>query len=290
MNRLTRILHFGGRIVRAVPTNDGPLHAPVRIEDSELDQRVARILGDRLRTRDAMLNAEPTGKVLALGRVWTGELEPEIDARLAALQPIVSALTTGRRLTAEPAAPSLDLGRRWLGDIRDVLRAGVRDSEGRQGERVDLTDLARSADRLEDALERGDRAAVAAAHDQLRRDFDDVRRKHADGARRTADARLLDRVARERDATRDTIQSINAMNRQLWSGHAENGTRVPNPAAVAPPAPARTRDWAHEIPGGSPFANGRHLKHSASRTPSVAEINARNSRFWAEHDGPKDAA
>ena len=289
LNRLTRILHFGGRVQRAVATNDGPIHAPVRIEDSELDRRVARILSDRMRTRDAILNAVPTGKVLALGTVWAGSLEPEIDARLDALRPIVSGFTSGRVLSAEPAAASLDMGRRWIGDVRDIIRAGARDSEGRQGEKVDLTALSRSADRLEDALERGDRAAALAANDELRRSFAAIRERHGDSARRTADARLLDHAARERDATRATIQSINAMNRQMWSGQAENGTRVPNTAAVVPPAPARTRDWAMDVPGGSPFVNGAHLKHSTPRTLSVAELNARNRLFWAEQDGP-DAA
>ncbi len=291
MRRITRIRHVGSR-VSSVRTNDGQLYAPHQVSDVEMDRRVARILADRLRTRDAMLNAIPVGKVLALGTVWTGELQPEIDARLDALRPIVSALTTTGRLTAEPAAPSLEMGRRWIGDIRDVIRGGARDSEHREGERVDLSALARSADRLEDAFEKGNRDLIQSAHEELRREFETVRLNHADGVRRTADAAFADRGTREAASMRDRIRSMNEANRALWSGRAENGTIIPEPTAIAAPRPTSTRDWAMEVPGGSPFINARNLKHSTPHTPSVAEINARNAAFWAERggNGPKDAA
>ncbi len=285
-----RVSHFGRRVVRSLPTIDGRIHAPVRIEDSELDRRVSRIVGERLRTRDAMLNAISPGKVLALATVWNGSQAPEIDARLDALRPIVSGFTANRRLNAEPAAPSLDLGRRYVGDIRDILRSGARDSEGQQGEKVDLTAMSRSADLLEDALGRGNPDLIAAAHGQLRRDFEEARERHADSARRSADAAFADRGAREAMQTRDAIRGMNAANRDFWRNQDPQGT--PTAATIPTPRPAPTRDWAHQIPGGSPFANGRYLKHSTPQSPSLTELNRRNAEFWQGRDGngPKDAA
>ena len=289
--KTVRIATHDCRAVRAVPTTDAQIYAPITVSDAELDHRVLRLV-DKRRTRDSMLNAIGTGKVLALGRVWSGELQPEIDSRLDALRPIVSGFTTGNRLTAEPAAASLDLGRRWVGDIRDIIRSGARDSEGGQGERVDLTDLARAAERLEAALEQGDRSAVASAHDQLRRDFDEVRRKHADGAQRTADAAFAARGAREASATRDTIQGMNAANKAFWDQRSYNGTGAPMPAATPASRPAPTRDWAMDVPGGSPFVNQRSLTFGGAPARSVAEINRANAAFWAAQggNGPKDAA
>ncbi len=278
-----RISHAGRRVVRAVQTKDGKIHAPFSVSDAELDRRVARIVAGR-RTRDSMLNALGTGKVLALGRVWTGELQPEIDSRLDALRPIVSGLTSGNRLNSEPAGASLDMGRRWVGDIVGMIRAGAHDSEGREGERVDLTGLARSAERLEDAFEKGNRDLIRSAAEQLRQDFEAVRERHADSARRSADAVFAARGAREAAATRDTIRSMNQANREFWNAHSYNGSGA-TPAAPAVPAPSRTRDWAMDVPGGSPFINAAHMKHSTPQTPSIAEINRRNARFWAERNG-----
>ncbi|MDA8348955.1 MAG: hypothetical protein M0038_09155 [Pseudomonadota bacterium] len=288
--KIARLSHYGSRVVRAVPTTDGRIHAPTAVSDAELDQRVAQLVDKR--TRDSMLNAVGTGKVLALGRVWSGELQPEIDSRLDALRPLATGYTIGNRLTAEPAAPSLDLGRRWVGDIRDIIRSGARDSEDGQGERVDLTDLARSAERLEDAFEKNNPDLIRSAHDQLRRDFDEVRRKHADGARRTADAAFADRGAWEAAAMSATIRGMNQANRNFWNAHSYNGTGAPMPAAAATPRPARTRDWAMDIPGGSPFVNRRSLTFGGANPPSVADINRANAAFWAARDGngPQNAA
>ena len=285
----TRLSHYGRRVVRAVATTDGPLYAPVRIEDSELDRRVARILATGRRTQDERLDAWGDGKVLALGTVWSGEIAPHVDARLDALRPLVTGFTTGHVLHAEAAANSLDMGRRWVGDIREVIRAGARESKRGDGERVDLTDLAHSAARLEDALEKGNRDLIQSAHEQLRQDFAAVRRKHADAARRTADAQFADRGVREATQTRDTIRSMNEAHRAFWGAKDANGTSVP--AAPASQA-TRTRDWVHQMPGGSPFINGGNLKHGTPRSPSVAEINQRNAAFWAERNGhgPQDAA
>lgn len=290
--KLLRISHNGRSVVRSVPTNDGRIHAPVAVQDSEIERRVARIVDLRLRTRDSMLNAINPGKVLALGTVWTGELQPQIDSRLDALRPIVSGFTLGHRLSAEPAGAQLDMGRKWTGDICNLLRAGAHDSDGREGERVDLTDLVRSAERLEDAFEKGNPELIESAHDQLRRDFKTVRLKHANGARQTADAAFADRGAREAAATRDAIQSMNLAHRQFWNERSYNGTGAPMPTVAAAPAPTRTRDWAMEVPGGSPFANRRSLTFGGVPSPSVAEINARNAAFWAARDGngPLDAA
>lgn len=256
--KLTHISHLGRRVLRAVPTTDGRIHAPLSITDEEIERRVARAVGERIRTRDDRLDAWSDGKVLALATVWSGELQPQIDARLDALRPLVTGFTSNRVLHAEAAAKSLDLGRRWVGDIRGAIRAGARDGERGDGERVDLTDLARSADRLDDALEKRNPELIQSAHDQLRREFDLVRRNHADTTRPTTDAQLVDRGAREARDTRDTIRSMNQKNREFWSGQDANGTRVPTtPVTAVSPASqsTRTRDWAHEIPGGSPFAN-----------------------------------
>lgn len=282
--KLLRISHNGRSVVRSVQTNDAKIYAPISVSDAELDRRVARMIAGR-RTRDSMLNAISPGKVLALGTVWTGSLAPEIDSRLDALRPIVSGLTSGNRLNAEPAGASLDMGRRWVGDIVGMIRAGAHDSEGREGERVDLTGLARSAERLEDAFEKGNRDLIRSAAEQLRQDFEMVREKHADSARRTADAAFADRGAREAAATRDTIRSMNQANRDFWNAHSYNGTGAPTPAAAVAPLPTRTRDWAMDVPGGSPFINAANMKHSTPRTPSIAEINRRNARFWAERNG-----
>lgn len=281
--KLTHISHLGRRVLRAVPTTDGRIHAPLSISDAEIERRV----GEHLRTHDSRLDAWSDGKVLALATVWSGELQPQIDARLDALRPLVTGFTSARVLHAEAAAKSLDLGRRWVGDIRGAIRAGARDGERGDGERVDLTDLARSAERLEDALEKRNPELIQSAHDQLRREFDLVRRNHADTARHTADAQFADRGAREAQETRDTIRSMNQRNREFWSGRDANGTRVPTtPVTAVSPASqsTRTRDWAHEIPGGSPFANATSLKFGTSRPSTVSEINRRNREFWAQRN------
>lgn len=289
--KIARLSHYGSRVVRAVRTNDARIYAPISVSDAELDHRVDRLI-DKRRTRDSMLNAIGPGKVLALGTVWTGSLVPEIDSRLDALRPIVSGFTPGNRLNAEAAAPSLDLGRRWVGDLRSIITAGVRDSEGREGERVDLTSVARSAERLEDAFEKNNPDLIRSAHNQLRRDFDEVRRKHADGAQRTADAAFAERGAREAAATSATIRAMNQANRDFWNAHSYNGTGAPMPAAAAAPRPAPTRDWAMDIPGGHPFANQRSLTFGGVPARSVAEINRANAAFWAAQGAnvPADAA
>ncbi len=289
------ILSFDRRVVCGVRTVDGPIYAPQPVSDAEIERRVAAAL--RRRTQDDLLNAVNPGKVLALGKVWTGSLAPEIDARLDAIRPLVTGFTSGRVLNAEPASPSLDLGRKWVGDVVGMLRAAARDSETGEGEKVDLTEVARSASHLERAFERGNPDLITAAYGALRRDFDGVRQRHADDRRRTADAAVADRGAREAQATRSLIQDINSRNRAFYSGRDANGTVV------------GTRDFAQDMPGasggksfysggqprpvtGSPFINGRALRFGGTPTPSIAEINRRNAQFWASRNGngPKDAA
>jgi len=284
MSRITAF-HRGSLVARTVPTVDARMFAPHSVSDSELERRVSRAVNSRLRSRDEVLNAVSSGKVLALGTVWTGELKPHIDARLEAIKPLVTGLSLGRVLHAEPGSHSLRMGRKWTGDILGLIRAGARDSEGQEGEQVDLTDLTRSASKLEDAFEKGNPDLILSNAKKLEEDFAMVRERHSDAAQRTADAAFAERGAREAAATRDTIRALNEANREFWSGRDINGTAVPTRHTQVP-QPTRTRDWAHEMPGGSPFVNAAHLKHSAPRgAPSIAEINRRNARFWRERNG-----
>ena len=59
----------------------------------------------RTRTRDEV-HAQPTSKVLVLGRVWEGDLKPRIDALEEALKPLAG-FTLGHTVEAEPAPATL---------------------------------------------------------------------------------------------------------------------------------------------------------------------------------------
>ena len=177
------------------------------------------------------------------------------------------------------------MGRRWIGDMHDAIRAGARDSKAGKGDRVDLTDLARSAADLENALERRDQNAISPAYKRLRSAYDAIQRRLADSERRTSDATFADRGAHEARNTRDIIRSMNRANRKFWAGGSVNDTRDPTtavPTATPTPHSTRTQDWAHQIPPGSPFANAGSLTFETSRTPTVSQINQRNAEFWAK--------
>lgn len=232
------------RVLRGVYTTDAP--------------RVGR-----RRTRDDLLSAVPVGKVLCLGTVYTGEVQPYVDGTIEAIKPLVGGFASGRVLHAEPGPETLDLGVRLLGDLRDRIasaadkgrRAGFRDGEKKP---LDLTELDRAAEQLEAAFSGGEPSEITEGLDRFQRARDSLRR-----------ARDSDRLQAEREHASQTLEDLNQKNMAYWSRKDD--------------APSReTADSARNAPGGP-----------SRRGNTVAEINRRNADFWNRQgggNGPLDAA
>lgn len=84
----------------------------VAIRDSILPK------GKVMTTRDAMLSAIEKGKLVELGLVWTGSLEPRLDTLQTELKDLVTPLTIPNTLTAESPGAITDLGDTWTGDLK----------------------------------------------------------------------------------------------------------------------------------------------------------------------------
>lgn len=119
---------------------------------------------------DELLSGIPPGKCLCLGRIWTGELRPALDATLEAMRPIATGFSSGRTLSAEPSPATLDLGRTWLDQLRSKVLDATRNYEGGgKDDSVDLALVAAGIRDLSEALVSGDISSLAWATDGLRR-------------------------------------------------------------------------------------------------------------------------
>ena len=242
--------------------------------------------------RDTMLNAIPVGKVLVLGRVWTGELAPLVDSYLEALNPIVSGFTLGRTLNAEPPTDLADMGRRWLGDLHTRIAASVDTATGPEP-RVDVSEAITALERLREVMPGGNAAQIHDAWLGLRSAADRVSRSLRDASGHPA----IRRDYRSGDGSKPrSIASISADNRAFWAGRgaaaAETRTRTASASdavfrdaehacqtATTPRARIAAMNVMNRLRTGEPMTADMQPQRSAPS--SIADINARNRAFWS---------
>jgi hypothetical protein len=225
----------------------------------------ARMFGtrQRRRSRDDLLNAIPTGKLLALGTTWTGDLKPLTDATIAALTPIVSGFTLGRTLHAQNAGAVLDLGLRWLGQLRSKLTDAVASNRAPGPEDTDVGELMCEVAQLEQLMAQPPQnfAGIQDGFRRLRAARDALT------PRRTHDASgMAGRDRRIGGFSRPiTGEQLNRQNAAFWA---------------AQPSPAATQD-ASAGQGGR-LRDALHAVGTAKTPTERGEaLNVLNREFWA---------
>ncbi|MFZ1905205.1 MAG: hypothetical protein WAU56_07420 [Steroidobacteraceae bacterium] len=221
----------------------------------------ARMLGtrQRRRTRDDLLNAIPTGKLLALGTVWTGSLKPLVDATIEALGPIVSGFTLGRTLHAENTGAVLDLGLRWLGQLHSKITDAVASNRYPGPSDTDVGELLREVESLERVMATGPQN-FAGIQDGFR------------GLRAARDALTPRRAHDTRDpriggfSKAVSGQELNNLNARYWA--AQPSAAATQDASAAAQT-GRVRDALHAV---SAAQTGRERAEA---------INRAHREFWA---------
>jgi hypothetical protein len=209
-----------------------------------------------------------SGKVLALGRVWTGELRPKIDAFVARVEPLTRGFAAGHIVGPEAASATLNIGTPAQDLEREIMSAAL--PTGADGPTdVDVTELY--------AEVRAFRRSVGSAPDEGdASEFEDRLR----GIVRAADA-VTAQVRRARTGDAHGHPMIRG-----WSRPIGNGSRPVSPqtrnennkafwdkrTTVQP----RVRDNFH-----APAPLPRTLVGGSSTPRTPAEINEANKRYWA---------
>lgn len=147
-------------IVRNVTTYDAPIDIYGRIAAYRPAFSNVRAHGYH---GDDMLNAVPVGKVLVSGRTWQGDLQPIVDATVAAVKSFTTPFVPPGVLNAEPSPTSLNLGRTWVGNLEKQITSS-HDAAGN----VDASELLIALSHLHNALAGGSKTG-AQMKDALRR-------------------------------------------------------------------------------------------------------------------------
>ena len=239
--------------------------------------RYRRVGGHRV--RDELLSPVYSGKLHVAARTWEGDLKPKIDAAIAAVEPLITGLTSGNVLHAEPGPADLNLGRQWLGDLRSRLADAVMEharSGGGSGEAIgiDLSAVLQAAARLDEVFETGGRnpAQLSSAFDALRRARDAV--MECDPAEDPYSTRQIGDAGRHPGirgwsrpiggfGRQTSPASINRDNRAYWEKRTADQLASLAPAAGTRGALERT------------ISRG-----GASGAKSIADINKANAEFW----------
>lgn len=242
----------------------GPRRGDFRLVLKDVPTTDARILGtrQRRRTRDDLLNAIPSGKLLALGTVWSGDLKPIVDATIEALGPIISGFTLGRTLHAQNAGAVLDLGLRWLGQLHAKITDAVESNRDPGPEDTDVSELLREVESLERVMATGAQN-FGATQDAFRRlvrarDALTPRRTHDSGGMAGRDRRIGDFSKALRP------QELNNLHARYWA---------------AQPSPAATQDTSTGQAGR--VRDALHAVGTATGAKRGDAINALNREFWA---------
>ena len=77
----------------------------------------------RVRSRDEILESQNSGRIIGLGKVWTGAgVNPELDEKTASIRDFVSGFVPGNVVHAEDPGKVISLGRVYLPEVQDEER------------------------------------------------------------------------------------------------------------------------------------------------------------------------
>src|SRR5215472_282157 len=188
-------------------------------------------------TRDSLLSAFSSGKLLVTGRTWQGDLRPLIDGYIAAIEPLINGLTSGRVLHADPVPDALRLGRAWVGDLQQRLRdAALESAAASEGaERVNIGDVKVAATQLEEAL-CGGSSSTADALRNLMRAADAVTRKLGSKTHDNPHPWVRGRSRPHGSASRPVSPAeLSAVNARFWAARSRSPTH--DTSTTAPRTP-----------------------------------------------------
>jgi len=239
----------------------------------------------RVRSRDTLLDVVPSGKIAALGTVWTGKLQPKIDEFISKATDFITPFFPTRVLNAEPFPPDMawQPAQRWLGDLtvelRDEFQAAIaasRPAAGDWNQRVDLSEI-------HEAVENFRRSVGSPVDQNDTSQFQEKLRRMSDGIVRIRDAaqRVSDQVR-----AKSTTDAGNVLRRWAQaSGAAAAKMNVDNKRFWEARSGAPTQDSA----GGATEVRDRlaDVNRARSEFERLREMNRLNRAHAATRYGER---
>ena len=177
---------------------------------------------------DELLTSIGGSKLLVLGRIWAGGMSAQVDAVLAAVEPLTRGFIPGHVVGADPVPPALDMGRRWVGDLREQIADAVRGRRGSEApDDVDVGEVLEAVAQLQAQMgtEAPDFTAITDSVRKLRRRRDAVaaKRRMIDAARTRDEAQ--EDLSRANASSRSEVAKMNAASKAQWGERASGATR-----------------------------------------------------------------